>query len=282
MVVNAVPFHFTTELFINPLPFTVKVKAAEPAFTLSGTMVCSDGVGLLPAALIVKTWLFDVPPPGAELITVTLPLPATVNKDAGTRQVSCKELTNVVVNAVPFQLITDDAIKLFPFTVMVKAAAPTVTLAGDMELIAGTGFVEILLIVNVNEPDVPPAGAALNTVTAAVPAVAIRLPGTNAVNCVAFTNVVVSAVPFQLITEPLIKLLPETVMVNAGSPAVAPAGKIEPATGTGFEAPPPGLTEESFLQEMVNSKNNTENSKMILVIVINLMARWIGKPKAAV
>ncbi len=156
---------------------------------------------------------------------------------------------------------------------MVKAAAPTIALAGDMELIAGTGFVEILLIAKTKEADVPPAGAALNTVTAAVPAVAIRLPGTNAVNCVAFTNVVVSAVPFQLITEPFIKLLPVTAMVNAGSPAVALAGEMKPATGSGFEDPPAGLTEESFLQDMVKSKNNAEKSMLALFILIDFMER---------
>ena len=165
------------------------------------------------------------------------------------------------------------SITLQPFTSIILVNAPTVTLAGDIELVAGTGFVEILMIVNVNEGDVPPAGAALNTVTAAVPAVAIRLPGINAVNCVAFTNVVVSAVPFQLITEPLIKLLPVTVMVNAGSPAVALPGEIELATGTGFEAPPPGLTEESFLQEIANNKNKAEKSMQAFVIVNDLMSK---------
>lgn len=207
-----------------------------------------------------------MPPPGAALTTVTLALPATVNKDAGAWQVSCKEFTNVVVNAVPFQLTTDDAIKLFPFTVIFRAPAPTVTLAGDMEVIDGTGFTEILLIVKTNDADVPPPGAALNTVTLAEPAVAIRLLLTTAVNCVAFTNVVVKAAPLQLITEPLIKPLPDTVIVNAGSPAIALSGEIVLTTGAGFDKPPPGLPDESFLQEMAKSKNNAENSKPVLVI----------------
>jgi hypothetical protein len=59
----------------------------------------------------------------------------------------------------------------------------------------------VAAIVNVAGVDVAPAHVGFTTVTEAVPAVAIRAAGTVAVSCVAETNVVVSAVPFQFTVE---------------------------------------------------------------------------------
>ena len=47
-------------------------------------------------------------------------------------------------------------------------------------------------------------------------------------------KVVTKAAPFQLTTDPLMKLLPVTVKVNAAPPATAVFGLIEVATGTGL------------------------------------------------
>jgi hypothetical protein len=75
--------------------------------------------------------------------------------------------------------------------------------------------------------------------------------GTTAVNCVALTNVVVSATPFHSTTVPAMKLLPVSIRVNDAPPAVAEFGVREPNVGTGFgpvtvnvcpaEVPPPGV-----------------------------------------
>ena len=62
-------------------------------------------------------------------------------------------------------------------------APPTVAEVGLNVVVVGTG----LFIVNVNPDDVPPPGVGLNTVTVAVPAVAIFAAGTTAVNWVALT-----------------------------------------------------------------------------------------------
>ena len=51
----------------------------------------------------------------------------------------------------------------------------------------------------------------LVTVTAAVPADAVSVSGTVAVNWVALTKVVINAVPFQLMVEVLLKLVPVTM-----------------------------------------------------------------------
>jgi hypothetical protein len=85
-------------------------------------------------------------------------------------------------------------------------------------------------IVNVCAFDVPPHG--VTTVIEAVPAAAMRAGGTVAVSCVAETNVVVSAVPLHLTVEPETKLVPFTVSVNCGPPAVAHVGLSELIVGT--------------------------------------------------
>src|SRR5438067_9127835 len=60
----------------------------------------------------------------------------------------------------------------------------------------------------------------------------MRAGGTVAVSCVAETNVVVSAVPLHLTVEPATKLVPFTVSVNCGPPAVVQVGLSEPIVGT--------------------------------------------------
>jgi hypothetical protein len=60
----------------------------------------------------------------------------------------------------------------------------------------------------------------------------MRAAGTVAVSCVAETNVVVSAVPLHLTVEPNTKLVPFTVNVNPGPPAVVQVGLSELIVGT--------------------------------------------------
>jgi hypothetical protein len=62
------------------------------------------------------------------------------------------------------------------------------------------------------------------TVTLALPAVAIRLAGTAAVNRVALVNVVASGEPFHCTVSLETKPVPVTVSVMAGPPAVAELG----------------------------------------------------------
>ena len=77
--------------------------------------------------------------------------------------------------------------------------------------------------------DAPPPG--LITLTCSTPIEAMSLAGTAAVNCVALTNVVVSAAPFHCTTEPETKPEPFTVMVNAPAPATAVDGDSEVSPG---------------------------------------------------
>ena len=74
----------------------------------------------------------------------------------------------------------------------------------------------------------------MNTVTLAVPAVVISEAGIEAVNCVELLKVVVRFDPFQCTTDPFTKLVPVTVRVNAGLPAVVEAGLMLVRVGAGL------------------------------------------------
>ena len=146
--------------------------------------------------------------------------------------------------------MVEPLIKSVPVTVSVKAALPEVMLAGDKAEMVGVALVATALIVNTPIFELPPPGVPEKTVIFAVPAVATMAEPTEAVNCVALTNVVVSAIPFQLTIDPLMKLEPFIVSIKAGEPAFILVGDIEAITGTGLTVPPPpGLTSVVFLQE---------------------------------
>ena len=139
-----------------------------------------------------------------------------------------------------------------------KAPEPALLLFGESVVIVGTGFDAV--IVNVSVFEVVPGGSpctrafaalspgGLNTTTDAVPTEAISVAGTAAVSCVALTNVVVRFAPFHCTVALLSKLLPFTVSVNAGPPAIAEFGASVVSVATGVETvkkrwldvPPPG------------------------------------------
>jgi hypothetical protein len=74
------------------VPFTVNVKAAEPATTEVGDSVVMVGTGLLGAATARFTEL-DVPPPGVVSVTVTGAVPAVATSPARMEMLSCVKLT---------------------------------------------------------------------------------------------------------------------------------------------------------------------------------------------
>ncbi len=149
---------------------------------------------------------------------------------AGTAAVNCEPLTNVVEIAVPFQSTVAFERNPVPFTVSVKAGPPAVAEVGLRLVITGAAA----LIVNVVGADELPPGFV--TTTLALPTAAIRLAGTEAVNCVALTNVVASAAVFQYTAEVERKPEPFTVNANAAPPAVADDGFRPLITGAGVVA----------------------------------------------
>jgi hypothetical protein len=117
------------------------------------------------------------------LNTVTWAVPAAAISEAEIAVVSCVEDINVVVRFDPFQRTIEPATKLVPLTARVNPAPPEVADVGLKLEVVGAG----LLIVSVRALEVPPPGAGVNTVTEAVPAVAISDAGIAAVNRVAET-----------------------------------------------------------------------------------------------
>jgi hypothetical protein len=171
----------------------------------------------------------DGPGVGAGLVTVTLAVPAVAISEANIVVVICVLLTKVVALGAPLKLTMAPLKKPTPLTVSVNGAEPATALEGERELIVGTA----LLIANETAFDVPP-GAGFVTVTGAVPAVAISAAVIAAVNCVAFTNVVVLAAPLNFTTDVETKPVPFTVRVKAAPPAMALVGEREVSVGAGL------------------------------------------------
>ena len=110
-----------------------------------------DRVRRSPSQLIVKSMVLEVllgvvpPPPYGPpgvvlpgLVTETVTVPALATSAAAIAAVSCCAVTWVVFRCVPFQFTTALLLKLLPFTVKVKAAAPAVAVFGTIALRTGT------------------------------------------------------------------------------------------------------------------------------------------------
>ena len=130
----------------------------------------------------------------------------------------------------PFQRTLEPMTKPVPLTVRVNAALPALAEVGEMLEVVGAG----LLKVKVWAFEVPPPGAALNTVTEAVPATARSAAVIAAVNLVEETKVVLRLVPFQFTLEPATKPEPLTVSVKAAPPAVPVVGLTLVVAGAGL------------------------------------------------
>ena len=112
----------------------------------------------------------------------------------------------------------------------------------------GGGF-----IVNVTAEERPPPGAGVETVTIAVPTVAMSAAVMAACKLVLETKVVVRGLLFHWTMEDETKLEPVTVTVNAALPATATLGLRELSAGAGLlmvnvnalEVPPPGAGVET-------------------------------------
>ncbi len=132
------PFQRTTAPLAKPEPFTVRVKAAPPAVAVAGASEVIAGAGLL----MVKVAAPDTAS-GLGFTTVMLAVPAAAMSVAGIAAVSWVSETKVVRRSAPFQRTTAPLAKPEPFTMRVKAAPPAVAVAGESELIAGTGLPQI-------------------------------------------------------------------------------------------------------------------------------------------
>lgn len=169
VVGSGVPFQSTIDELMKLLPLIASENVAAPAITLEGEREDIAGTGF--AAVTAKEATSEVPPPGAELITVMLAVPAEPTSDAGTCATSWVAVPKVVGSATPFQSTTEVARKPVPFTVRENDAEPAWTLLGDSDDIAGSGL--LWFTAKVAAFDLPPPGAGFCTVMLAVPALVI-------------------------------------------------------------------------------------------------------------
>jgi hypothetical protein len=89
--------------------------------------------------VIGKKTVFDRPPPGPGLETVTEAVPAVAMSEAATATVNCEPLTKVVGLELPFQFTTEPETKPVPLTVSVKPVPPGTVLTGTSDwLMKGT------------------------------------------------------------------------------------------------------------------------------------------------
>jgi hypothetical protein len=115
---------------------TVKVNAAPPAVALAGAMEVIVGV-VGGVGDITKLTVGDVPPPDPEFTTVTDAEPAVATSVAVIWACSEFPLRTIVVRDLPFQFNVAPDAKLAPLTDSVNAAAPAITLTGEIEQITG-------------------------------------------------------------------------------------------------------------------------------------------------
>jgi hypothetical protein len=121
----------------------------------------------------------------------------------------------------------------------VNAGPPAIAVLGEMLTIFGP-----VAMLKLTTFDTTPFDT---TVIGTVPAVAMRLANTGAVNWVELMTLVASAEPFHSTTEPTAKPAPFTVSVKAGPPAVALFGLRALISGatmnlTAFDVMPPDTT----------------------------------------
>jgi hypothetical protein len=219
VVTRATFLNFTAEVLTKFVPFTVNVKAPEFTSFEVGDKVVIVGTGLL----TLKPTALEVPPPGAGLTTVMEIDPAELRSEPGMLAVNWFAFTKDVVRAAPFTLTVELFTKLEPLTVKEKVASLTFFEVGLKVVIVGTG----LLMLKVIGPASPPPGAGLNTVTGAVPALAMSAAVMAAVTWVLLMNVVTRLLPFHRTTVPAEYLVPLTVSVKAPLPASALVGEID-------------------------------------------------------
>jgi hypothetical protein len=172
----------------------------------------------------------ETPPPGAGLESVTETVAPAARDVAGTVALSSVELMNVAVRAALFK---DTAVvdrKLVPIISSEVEELPAATLAGEMDVIAGSGFTTLTCC-----PEVaPPPGAGFVTVMVKFAMDARSDAVRDTASCVELVNVVGLASPLRLATEVETKPVPDKVTVAPDEPTAIIEGATPRRTGVGL------------------------------------------------
>lgn len=164
------------------------------------------------------------------LKTVIFDAPTALMSAAVIVACNCVLEMKVVVRGLPLNLTTDEGTKLLPVTVTVKSAPPRTAELGVSDLMVGGGKAAVKF----KEPEMPPAGAGLNTVTDERPTVFMSAEVMAACSVVEETKVVGRAAPLNSTTEVGTKFEPVTVRVNPAAPAATAGGFRLAIEGTGL------------------------------------------------
>ena len=137
--------------------------------------------------------------------------------------------------------------KFEPFSVKRKLRLPALTDDGFNDASKGAGL-EVASIANSADPELPPPGVGLTTLTVAVPELAMSAAVICACNCVLEEKVATRELPFHWTVDEDKKFSPAIVKVNAAAPAFAEFGLSQTMAGTGLEGgggggPPPDVPE---------------------------------------
>jgi hypothetical protein len=143
VVVREAPLNEIAAPLTNPVPLTVRVKAAPPDAADVGDRDVTVGTGLELAT--VKPRLLLVPPPGLGFWMATGKLPGAGTSLAGIAAVTWVEETKVVVRATPLKNSVEFDTKLVPVAISVNEALPATTDEGKSAVSVGTGFGSITL-----------------------------------------------------------------------------------------------------------------------------------------
>jgi hypothetical protein len=155
---------------------------------------------------IWKLSAFEVPPPGAGVVTATETLEAVVRLLVGIVAVKVEAFVTVVGSADPAQRICEPETNPVPETVSERAWLPASAEAGERLVRVGTAFV----IENVVGGEVPPPGDGFVTETATVPAAARSCAVRETESAVGLTTLTVDP---DLVTAPQSTLAPFTKFV---------------------------------------------------------------------
>ena len=199
MVMTSLPYVppvLGTEAYKTP-----RTGSAAMSFATCDSVNCPAGK----AATVNEAGELETgPEPADGEVTTTLTVPAVATSDAGT--LTELEVLDVYVGVrvVPPNTTTEPLVKFLPVSVRVKAGDPAKMVDGESAVMVGsTGEIVNCAAFVVLPPE--------DTVIEAVPTAATFDAGTEAKSCVAETNVVVRALPFQSTDAPEPKFRPFTV-----------------------------------------------------------------------
>ena len=140
-MVTAISFNFTCVFCVKPDPFTVNATYDALRYADVGEM--DSNVIVDPETVTVCD---DVmPPPGADVKTVTSAVPGVARSDARIVAFNCVSETNVVSRLLPFHCTTDVEVNPDPFTVIVESDEPLPIVVGDKSVRCGTGLFTVIV-----------------------------------------------------------------------------------------------------------------------------------------